>query len=443
MMQQWFKDAKLGIFIHWGIYGVQKRGGESWPIVNAQVSHTDYMTQMKDFTAEKYDPEAWADLIVRAGAKYAVLTTKHHDGVTLWPTKENSPSIPAQSPAGKDMVGPYLDAIRKRDLKAGLYFSHTDWSNLPHMQVITGQTEEKLMNLRKEKINYRELWTKDQEARDLSNSEEHQKLWADFLTFHRAQLKEILTSWGDIDLLWFDVMLGRNGFDYKCGELKDFIQDISDKTVINSRLRGHGDYETPEQAIPIVRPKGPWEFCVTTNNTWSYTGSEEQYKTPYQIICMLCECIGMGGNMLLNVGPAPDGTVPEQQVILLEELGKWVRKHEEAVYGTIGGFPPGHAYGPTAMNKEKNTLYLYLFHKPNGPVSIQGIRNAIKKITVLGDGVECPYSKRGGAKWMNIPGTMWIDVPESSLDENATVLKIELDGEIDLYHDKGVEIDIN
>jgi alpha-L-fucosidase len=442
MMQDWFTDAKLGIFIHWGIYAVQRRGGESWPIVNAAVSYEDYLSQMAGFSAAGYDPDGWADLFLRSGARYTVLTTKHHDGVALWPTRMEGPSIPIQAGL-PDLVGGYVDAVRRKGLKAGLYFSHTDWSNLDHLSVITGRSRQELVALRKQPTNFRELWTAHQREVDLSDSGEHQALWQRFLEFHRGQLTEILTDYGPIDLIWFDVMLSRKGFDYRTAELRDHIHRISEKTVINSRLGEHGDYETPEQFVPVHPPAGPWEVCLTTNNTWSYTGREEEYKTPYQIITLFCECLGMGGNLLLNVGPDEKGVIPAQQVELLEALGSWVKKHEEAVYGTIRGIPPGYAYHFSALNKTQDILYLFLAHLPKEATPIKGIRNGVKRVTVLGDGSECVCERVGGAPWLGVPGTLWIEVPRHAVDQEVTVLKVELDGPLQLHGGEGVEIDVN
>ncbi len=442
MIQEWFNDAKLGIFIHWGIYAVQKRGGESWPLVNGIVSYEDYMTQMNHFTASQYDPDAWADLIASSGAKYAVLTTKHHDGVALWPTKQDGPGIPNQTDV-QDLVAAYVNAVRKKGLRVGLYFSHTDWSNLDHMSVITGKSKDALLELRKSPALLGQIWGENQNNVDLSNSAVHQAAWQRFLDFHRGQLTEILHDYGPIDLIWFDVMLCRKGFDYKTRELRDHIHSICENTVINSRLAEHGNYETPEQFIPVNPPKGPWELCMTTNNSWSYTGREEQYKSPFEIIAMFCECLGMGGNMLLNIGPDAYGVIPSQQVELLQTLGAWVRKHDEAVGGTIRGLPHGYAYHFSSYNKARDTIYLYVAHVPKEGTSIKGIKNEIKNITVLGNGTPCSFKRIGGAAWIGVPGTLWMDVPKDALDDNVTVLKIELDGPLNLYSGEGVEININ
>lgn len=442
MMQEWFSDAKLGIFIHWGVYAVGRRGGESWPLFRGRVGYDEYLSEMDHFDASNYDPEAWADLIERSGAKYAVLTTKHHDGVALWPTKQDAPSIPNQRGL-PDLVAPFVDAVRKRGIRPGLYFSHTDWHNLDHMQVLTGKSREELIALRATEANYGEMRDERTKHPERADDPELQSAWQRFLEFHRGQLGEILTSYGPIDLIWFDVMMKQPGFHYKTAELRDFIHSIHDKTVINSRLAQHGDYETPEQFIPVFPPAGPWELCMTTNNTWSFTGREENYKTPYEIIAMFCECLGMGGNLLLNIGPDEHGVVPPQQVALLETLGDWVRKHAESVHGTVRGLPHGYAYGFSSLSKDRETLYLYLSHLPKEATPVKGIHNEIKKVTVLGAHVECAHKRVGGARWLGVPGTLWIDVPAMAADEFVTVLKIELEGPLNLYGGEGVEIDAN
>ncbi len=442
MMQEWFEDGKLGIFVHWGIYAVQRRGGESWPIVNAQVSYDEYLAQMEGFDAKAYDPEGWAELFVRSGARYAVLTTKHHDGVALWPTQQPGPSIPNEK-GGPDLVKAYVEAVRKAGLQVGLYFSHTDWSNDDHMEVVVGKTREELQALHKQPTNFIDLWNAQFKREGLADDPDLQAKWTAFLAFHRAQLTEILTNYGDIDLIWFDVMLGPKGFDWQTKALREHIESICPRTVINSRLGEHGDYETPEQFIPVHPPKGPWELCITTNNTWSFTGREEEYKSPYEIILMFCECLGMGGNLLLNVGPDEHGVIPAYQVELLEGLGRWVKKHAEAVYGTRRGLPHGYAYHFSSLNQARDVIYLYLGHIPREGTPIKGIHNTIKRVSVVGAGTEAAHKRMGGAPWMGVPGTLWIEVPEEAYDSEVTVVKIELDGPLNLYGGEGVEITVN
>ena len=440
MMQPWFTNAKLGIFVHWGSYAVGRRGSESWPVAWGHVPYDQYRSEMDGFTAEAYDPKAWADLFKRAGARYAVLTTKHHDGFTLWPTAEDSPSL-SEKLGGRDLVGPFVDAVREVGLKTGLYFSHTDWSNLPHVGALTGLSEAEIAQRRAEKSNWRSLMEQGRPEQVGARAR-----WADFLKLHRAQLRELLTQYHPVDLIWFDVHWGGERFGYDFPELRNFLHELNPQIVINSRMMGHGDYDTPEQFIPVYAPEGPWELCLTTNDTWSFTGREDHYKTPFEMVAMFCECLGMGGNLLLNVGPDERGIIPAEQVAMLETLGAWVQLHEEAVYGTQRGLPVGFSYNFTSFNPARDVLYVYLSHLPpadGGGTAIKGIRNKIKSATLLHSGQACSWKRIGGAPWLNVPGTLWVDVPRDDLHPLVSVLKLELDGPIDMYNGYGVEIDQN
>jgi alpha-L-fucosidase len=423
MMQEWFKSAKLGIFIHWGIYAVNGIA-ESWSFYNGEISYEDYMKQLEGFTANKYNADEWAELFELAGAKYSILTTKHHDGVALWDTTLSDLSVVKKSPAARDLIKPYCDALREKGLKVGLYFSHLDWSH-PGYASIRSRAEGLVC-----KYNSPE-GPDDYEA------------WERFLQFHRGQLKELCTNYGKVDLLWFDGGWERTDEQWKMKELKDFLHSLNSEVILNSRVGEYGDYETPEQGVPIVRPEGVWEFCVTINDSWGYQHQDKNFKSVRQIVRMFAECIGMGGNLLLDIGPMADGTIiPEQKERLLA-LGEWIRSNEEAVYPTGAGLLPGHFYGPTTLSKDMKTLYLFQLDRPWDSISVKGLHNNIRKITVLSSGKELPFRKIGGAPWMNIPGVLWIDLDEKDMDPNCTVIKVELDGPLDLYRGAGHAIEKN
>jgi alpha-L-fucosidase len=217
-------------------------------------------------------------------------------------------------------------------------------------------------------------------------------------------------------------------------EVREMILSEQPDAILNARMRGHGDYETPEQGVPINPPDGPWELCMTINDNWGFRHSDTNWKSPRQVIQTFAECIGTGGNLLLDIGPREDGTIPEEQVEVLTELGKWISKHEEAVYPTERGLPFGHFYGPTTLNKEKDVIYLYILDKPKEYVTLKGVRNDIKSIRVVGSDETVDYKRFGGAVWQNIPGILYINVPEKAIDEYITVLAVELEGPLDLYH---------
>src|SRR5258707_4502047 len=429
MMQSWFPDAKLGIFIHWGIYAVEGTA-ESWAIFNNEVPYDAYMNQRHGFTAANYDPNAWAELFQRVGARYAVLTTKHHDGMALWDTQASDLNVIKQTPAGRDLITPYVQALRDHNLKVGLYFSHLDWSHPNYALIPPAERDAEHFRGTREPNDpaaYRRLW-----GEQGANSPG----WQRFLAFREAQLRELCTSYGQIDLLWFDGDWTPDDDNYwNMPALREQLHAWQPNVILNSRMRGCGDYKTPEQGIPIARPEGAWEFCVTLNDSWGYRPSDRNYKSVPQLVRMLAECIGMGGNMLLDVGPMADGTIPPEQVTRLEGLGDWISRHAEAVYDTQAGLPAGHHYGASTLSKDRQTLYLICFDRPREQIAVKGIRNAIKVISVHGN--QLTFQQLGGASWARVPGVLWIDVPESVLDPIATVIKVELEGPLDLYTGAG------
>lgn len=426
-VSEWFTSSKLGIFIHWGIYAVNGIP-ESWSFFNEQLSYDDYLKQCEGFTAEAYDPEAWAALFARAGARYAVLTTKHHDGVALFDTHLSDLSVVHKTPAGRDLIAPYCDALREQGLKVGLYFSHLDWSHPDYAPIGAGCTATRM-----EGGKVYERWPDGP-----SNP-----AWQRFRAFHNGQLKELCQNYGKVDLLWFDGDWTPGDDYWRMEELRGLLKSWQPDVILNSRMRGYGDYETPEQGVPISRPSGAWEFCVTMNDSWGFQHQDKNYKSVRQLVRMLAECIGMGGNMLLDIGPMANGVIPPEQVERLEGLGEWTRKHAEAIYPTEAGLAAGHLYGASTLSHDKQTLYVFLFDRPWDEFAVKGIRNKVTRVTVVGSGEELKHRKLGGAPWMNIPGVLSIDVPEGVLDPHATVLKIELDGPLDLYTGSGHAIESN
>ena len=428
MIQPWFAQAKLGIFIHWGIYAV-KPTGESWPFFLGEISHEDYMAQRDGFTAAKYDPAEWARLFSEAGACYAVLTTKHHDGMALWDTAVSDLSTVKATPAGRDLVAPYCDALRKKGIKVGLYFSHLDWSHPDYATLPKDiPPSDHGDAVRTNPFNFRE---------------NNPAAWERFLKFHRGQLKELCERFHP-DLLWFDGDWDRTAEQWRMAELRDQLHQWSPGVILNSRMKGHGDYETPEQGLPTVIPAGPWEFCMTCNDHWGYYGSDKNYKSVRQILWYFTQCISKGGNLLLDFGPREDGTFPDEQLAIFKGLARWNQKHSEAIFPTGPGLPPGYFDGPTTLSKDQTTLYLFCFHQPVESIPVCGICNQIKSIRVLGPGTPLKFRKMGGAAWHDVPGVLWIDAPDAKdIDPEATVLEVKLEGPLRLFHGAGGAIEQN
>ncbi|WP_420320813.1 alpha-L-fucosidase [Flagellimonas sp.] len=412
---EWFADAKLGIFIHWGIYAVNGID-ESWSFFNGYISHEDYLDQTKKFTAANYDPGQWAELIKKSGAQYSVITAKHHDGFALWDTKHGNLNAVTSS-AKRDVLSPFVKALRKNKLKVGIYYSLPDWS-------------------------YNDYTHFTRTERRYAIADEPQR-WNSFLNYTQGQLKELMFRYNP-DLIWFDGDWEHSAEEWRSQSIKDFLRAENPNVIVNSRLTGYGDYDTPEQGIPIVRPKSKyWELCMTMNDSWGYQHNDKNYKTPNQIIRIFIDCLNLGGNLLLDIGPKADGTIPKEQVNILEELGRWTTKHKEAIYGSRAGLPPGHFYGPTTLSKDLETLYLFLPHKPNGPIQVKGLKNKVNRIRIVGKGTKLDQQILGKLYWSETPGTLYINVPESELDEQVTVVALQLKGKVDLYREDGQVIESN
>ncbi len=403
-LMQWFSEARLGIFIHWGIYAVNGID-ESWSFFNGYISYDDYMQQLDGFTASKYDPEEWASKIKESGARYAVLTAKHHDGVALWPTAQSDLNVVEKTPAARDLIDPYVRALRNNGIKVGLYFSHLDWSYPDYP--------------RKTREEYR-YW-------------EDPERWQSFLDFRFNQVKELVMNYNP-DLLWFDGDWEEKPEMWASEALRDSIKKWNPEIIINARINGYGDYATPEQGVPVLKPEAShWELCMTMNDSWGYQPNDTHYKSTDEIIRTFTRVIGMGGNLLLDIGPKADGTIPMEQQKILNELGRWTGKHAQAIYGTGSGLPPGYFYGPSTLSADSTILYLFLPVNGQQPYQLMGVKNKIQRIWVVGEGTRLDHRIYGKVYWSDYPGTVFFDLPGAAADENMTVVALLLDGKLDLF----------
>jgi alpha-L-fucosidase len=419
---RWFQDAKLGIFIHWGIYSVNGTD-ESWAFYNRKVPYADYMKQLQGFTAKNYEPAAWADLIQRSGARYAVMTTKHHDGVAMYATRAypnvgtytwSMPghlSVEAATPAQKDVVSPLFAELRQRNVKCGAYYSLIDWTDHAYP-----------------------AFTKDSTRYAIKDDP---RRWQRFRDYFQVQINEIAAQLNP-DLWWFDGDWEHSAEEWEAAKVRGMILEKNPKAIINGRLQGYGDYATPEQNIPVETPKAPaWEVCMTLGEQWGWQPQDTNYKTTHDLIHIFADVIGHGGNLLLGVGPREDGTFTPGQVARLEELGTWTRKHAEAIYGTRAGLPNGHFSGPSTLSPDSTTLYLFLANGMSGSVEIKGLVNKIVSAEVVGPSTPLKHRIVGKISWSMVPGLVFIDVPKEASDPWMTVLKVKLDGPVKLYRGEG------
>lgn len=394
---QWFKDAKLGIFIHWGIYSVNGLS-ESWSFFNNYIPYEDYKKQINHFTAEKYNPQQWVSLIKDAGAKYAVITTKHHEGVSLWDTKQpGALSIPKHSPAKRDVLTPFVKELKKSGLKTGFYYSLPDWSH-----------------------NDYDIFTSTIKRYDYKKEPQR---FNTFINHYQNQLRELSTQFKP-DLLWFDGDWEHSAEEWKAAETRRLLESYNKNIIINSRLKDHGDYATPEQGIPVQQPESEyWELCYTMNDSWGYQPFDDKYKSSNQLIRTLVDCIALGGNLLLDIGPKADGTIPQKQIDILKDLGRWTNKHAEAIYGTVPFTDGKHIFdGRTATKKDSSFFYVYLDYKPNGyvtiknPAFVSGDLGLVQSIEVVGNNRKLNFEVS--------ESDYIIQIPENLVDKDVTVLKV-------------------
>ena len=414
---EWFSEAKLGIFIHWGIYSVNGIS-ESWSFFNGYISHSDYMKQLKGFNAKKYNPKEWVKMIEESGAKYTVITSKHHDGFALWNSKYGNLNSYKNSIAQSDLLTPFVREIRNTDLKLGLYFSLPDWS-------------------------YHDYTFHTSKIKRY-NIDDDPKRWKRYLNYRDNQLHELKKLYRP-DLWWFDGDWEHNANDWRSQDLKKQLQKNNPNVIFNSRINNFGDYETPEIGIPVYRPSNTyWELCMTINDSWGFQQNDKNYKSPLQIIDIFVDTLSKGGNLLLNISPKSDGTIPNEQKIILKELGKWNKKHSSAIYSTQKGIPYDHYYGPTTLSKDKKTLYLYVRDNPkNNQIVLKGISSKINRAYVVGNGTVLNKQTLCKVYWNKYPGITYIEIPEKTLDPYYTVIALILDEPIKLFKKESGAIEVN
>ncbi len=401
---QWFQGAGLGVFIHWGPYSL--RGIEaSWPLQPHSPQYLDaatYESLAQDFNPQNYDPKTWANDIKRAGATYVILTAKHHDGFCLFDTKTTDYNAVKAGPK-RDLIAPYIRAMQDVGLKVGLYFTTIDWhdpdfATIPIHQYIKSPKPFSYDPLR----------------------------WYQFHARFMEQLRELLTNYGRLDLIWFDVP-GFGADRWRSSEVKQMMLNLQPHLVINDRLPEAGDYATPEQQIPFKPPSGWWETCMTMNHQWAFHPDTSTYKSTAELIHTLTEVVSKGGNLLLNVGPKPDGTWPEEAVIRYQEIGAWLEHSGEGIYGTTGGPHPACFHGP--MTRKGKTLYLHVHDLPRWHLIVQGIFSPVEKVRLLRTAETLNFAQQPNALLSD--GRIRIELPGEKCDPVSTIVAIDFAEEPD------------
>ncbi len=383
-LKRW-QDARFGMFIHWG--PVSQTGQEiSWSR-GKKIPIEQYDNLYKTFDPEKFNADAWVSVAKAAGMKYMVLTCKHHDGFCLWDTKQTDYNI-MHTPFKRDVVKELSDACHKQGMAFGCYYSTTDWHN-PDFPVTSPGGKVK------------------REHSDLEK----------YTLYLKAQVRELLTNYGPIFTLWFDVP---QKFDSNRGQgVIDMARSIQPDVVINNRTGAPGDYSTPEQKLGGFNRERPWESCMTisAHNHWAWGNDQDGVKPLETLVRMLAGSAGGDGNMMLNVGPRPTGEIDAEQVARLKELGAWTDKYGESIYATRGGpYEPG-SWG--ASTCKGNTIYLHLFTWNGDSVVLPPInRKIVGSALLTGGKADVKQDGQG----------VTVSVASSDRQDIDTIVKLDLDG---------------
>lgn len=382
---EWFRSARYGLFLHWGLYSILGRG--EWVRNRERIPDQEYEALAARFDVPAYDPLAWARLARQVGMRYAVLTTKHHDGFCMWDSKACSFNS-RNAACRRDLVGEFVEAFRSYDLKVGLYYSLGDWHNPDWAAAVHG----------------------DEGAR------------IRFVDYTRSLLNELLSSYGPIDILWYDLPQGLTAEGWDAVSLNTMARRLQPDMLINNRSMLPEDFSVVEQRIGGVRPGRMWESCLTLNESWAYVDSDLDYKTPRQVAKALAKVAAGGGNLLLNVGPTGSGEITASSMRTLREVGAWVERHGEALFDVDGGGLPFNLWGSTTVRG--NTMYLFLERYFAPEIVIGGLVPQVISASCLSDGRPLSYRRDGNR-------TILGGLPEIAPDPVLPVVKVELDGRPD------------
>ena len=379
---QWWHDAKFGMFIHWGLYSVNER--HEWAMEDEAIPVHEYEQLAKRFTPQPNAARAWAKLAKQAGQKYMVMTTKHHEGFCLWNSKLTDYCAPKQA-CGRDLVKEYVEAGRAEGLKVGFYYSLMDWHHPDGAKCATGD-----------------------EARKR------------FIAYIHGHIRELLTNYGKIDVLWYDVSwpLDVKGWDSE--NMNKMVFELQPNIIVNNRNKLDGDFQTPEQRI-VRDPQGrAWEACMTMNDSWGYQRADDAWKAPKTIIRNLISCARDGGNYLLNIGPKADGSIPEESVRIMTSVGKWMDRNGPTIYQA--DFCRVTRSNYANFTRKGNTLYAHVHFWPGADLSIAGLKCKVLSAKLYASGKPVKVEQTEFR-------TRLIGLPKQAPDDPITTIALECDSE--------------
>jgi alpha-L-fucosidase len=416
----WWREARFGLFIHFGLYAVP--AGEwngrtdygEWIRNNAQIPLDVYDAFRDRFNPAGFDAAAWARQARRAGMRYVVITTKHHDGFALFDSKQTGFTV-MSTPFKRDLLREAIEAFRREGLRVGLYYSIMDWHHPDYLP--------------------RRPWEKDRPAAGAD--------FERYVAFMKAQLKELLTNYGTIDILWFDGEWEGTWTAARGADLYRYVRSLQPGIIVNNRVGKSsgggrddgrvsvGDFGTPEQEVPATGlPGTDWETCMTMNGNWGYNRADKKFKSTSELVRTLVDVASKGGNYLLNVGPDGEGRFPQESVERLQQVGEWLAVNGDSIYGTQASPFPKLAWGRATQRRLAGgvtRLYLHVFDWPaDGRLVIDGLLNLPRRAFLLSDSAErsVAVGRDGDA--------LVVSVPASAPSPVDSVVVLDVNGRADV-----------
>lgn len=348
---RWWQQARFGMFIHWGLYS--QLGRHEWVMNRERVPLVEYEPLADSWHPIERPAREWARLAKSAGMKYMVMTTKHHEGFCLWDTQQTDYNAMKHGPR-RDLVREFVDACREFDLKIGFYYSMMDWHHPDGVNCI-----------------------KDEAARRR------------FVDFTRGCVRELCSNYGQIDILWYDVSWPLKSPErWESYEMNQMVRKLQPEILINDRSLIEEDFGTPEEQVTAERPGRAWEACMTFNGSWGYMPISPDWHSTREVVEMLRKAASGKGNLLLNIGPAPDGSVPQEAVDRLSDVGKWIGTYGEALYGDMdradlfleASMPTG------GWSLKGSTAYYWCTRWPGSELAIGGLVTRVKRASLIATG---------------------------------------------------------
>lgn len=417
---QWWRDARFGLFIHWGLYAVPagewngKTDYGEWIRTSAKIPLREYDRFVGQFHPSKFNPDEWVRAAKEAGMKYIVITTKHHDGFCLFDTKESGFSV-MSTPFKRDVMKALADACRREGIRMCWYYSIMDWHHPDYLP--------------------RREWETDRpdSASDFRR----------YVTYMKAELKELLTNYGPISVLWFDGEWESTWSTTYGKELYEYVRSLQSGIIVNNRVGAgrsgmegftkegefSGDFGTPEQEVPATGLPGvDWETCMTMNDHWGYNSHDMHWKSTKELIRTLVDVASKGGNFLLNVGPTSDGVFPRASEDRLKGIGAWMSRYGESIYGTSASPFSALTWGRCTQRKGTSgtTLYLHVFDLPaGGRLGVPGLLGKPRRAYLLNE-------PRTPVRTSRREDALMLSIPPAECDSTDAVVVLEFDGTPDI-----------